>query len=273
MSDEKDFLDQYDPSAFERPSVTADTVIFSIDAELRSANYRKLEQQKLTVLLLKREAHPHQGRWGLPGSFISLDETLEEAAGRVVRDKTRLQDIYLEQLYTFGAVDRDPRTRVISCAYMALINRADHGGAAAEDENTGWFELDMSADGRELTLLHGDERLIVPVERLEVKNGRLVNSQLQAGDNQLAFDHGQILLEALGRLRGKLDYTDIVFNLMPDEFSIGQLQQVFEIIWGEKLFAAAFRRKIADKIEETGSLVKDKGHRPSRLFRFKHSQG
>lgn len=268
LQEEHEYLQNYDPGKFERPSVAVDTVIFSVDTDLNNQNYRKLEKQKLTVLLLKRASHPYWGCWSLPGGFVGPDETLAQTAQRIIDSKTRLSNLYFEQLYTFSEPGRDPRMRVISCAYMALIDRSAF--EFKETESLKWFELEVLARGGKLTLTAGNEQLEIGIKTEEQRNG-LINSYRNTAlpGSALSFDHANIIMEAQLRLRNKIEYTDVAFNLMPPEFSITQLQQIYEIILGETLLAPAFRRKIAAKIEETGDYIKDKGHRPSRLFRYK----
>ena len=218
------FLDNYNPKDYEPISVTVDVVVFGI-SKSSSNNYRKLDNQQLNVLLVKRNSHPFMNCYSIPGGFVQSNETLEDTAKRVLKQKTGLNDIYFEQLYTFGDVNRDPRMRIISCAYIALLDTEK-----AEIYDAKWHGLD------------------------EIEN------------LPLAFDHKNIIVEALKRLRGKINYSDIVFNMMPPKFTISQLQEVYEIILGEKLIPAAFRRTISNKIQETDEFTKDAGHRPSRYY-------
>lgn len=272
QNQELEYLQNYNPDRFERPSVAVDTVIFSVDADLSNQNYRKLEKQKLTVLLVKRGSHPFWGYWSLPGGFVRPDETLAQTAQRVIGSKARMSNLYIEQLYTFSELGRDPRMRVISCAYMALIDRSAF--VFEETESLKWFELEVLARDDKLVLVAGNEHLELGIKKEEQRNGLITSYKYSSQPGSaVAFDHGDIILEALMRLRNKIEYTDLVFNLMPPEFSITQLQQIYEIIFGRQLLAPAFRRKIAAKIEETGAYTKDKGHRPSRLFKYKPGSG
>ncbi|MDR2736142.1 MAG: NUDIX domain-containing protein [Gracilibacteraceae bacterium] len=258
------FLRQYDPNAFERLAVSVDTVVFSIDSRIQTENYRKLDEQKLTVLLLKRNEHPCLGKWSLPGGFVGEKETLDQAALRVLRDKTGLDDVYIEQLYTFGHPQRDPRMRIISVAYLALIDRSQYQLKNPDSQkitDLAWYEIDFPKNTPTLRL-KGE----AAGEMLEVGN-----SPPPALGSPLAFDHGSLILEGLLRLRNKIDYTDIVFNLLPGKFTITHLQQIYEIIGGEKLLAPVFRRKIARKITPTGEYTQERGHRPSQLYVYKDS--
>lgn len=222
MSDD---VTTYDPSRYERPSVTVDVVIFT------------LRNRELHLLLVRRKRWPYDGYWALPGGFIEMHETLEQAARRELEEETGVRDVYLEQLYTFGEVHRDPRTRVLSVAYMAII-RSDAHQLRVSDESTDvrWFAV------RELP-------------------------------QPLAFDHDQITAYALSRLRSKLEYTTLAFQLLPEVFSILELKDTYEQILGERLDKGNFYRKIkeADVLEETNMTREGRG-RPTRLWRFKHER-
>ncbi|RRR69251.1 MAG: NUDIX hydrolase [Candidatus Viridilinea halotolerans] len=215
----------YDATRYERPSVTVDVVIFT------------LISQQLHVLLVQRRHWPFEGLWAIPGGFINMDESLEDAARRELEEETGVRDVYLEQLYTFGAVGRDPRTRVISVAYIALV-RDDQQQLRVSDESTDvqWF----------------------PVRTLP---------------DALAFDHDQVLAYALGRLRSKLEYTTLAFQLLPEVFSILELKHIYEQILDEKLDKGNFYRKIkeADLLEETPLMREGRG-RPTRLWRFRQDR-
>lgn len=215
----------YDISKYQLPAVTVDVVIFS------------LINRTLHVLLVQRKRWPFEGRWAIPGGFIRLDESLAEAARRELEEETGVRDVYLEQLYTFGDVQRDPRHRVISVAYIALV-RADAQTirVSAENSDVRWF----------------------PVDHLPTP---------------LAFDHDQILAYALSRLRSKLEYTTLAFQLLPELFSILELKHIYEQILGEKLDKGNFYRKIKEAgiLEETPYMREGRG-RPTRLWRFRRDR-
>ena len=210
----------------------ADAVVLGITRS-SSGNYRKRDRQDLRVLLTRRSQEPFAGCCCLPGSFIRADETPEAAVHRTLKEKAGLEGLYIEQLYTFGDIGRDPRMRVISIAYIALTYST--GLQESEDSGVCWCTLEE-------------------IDRLP-----------------MAFDHRRIIHEAVKRLRGKLNYTDIVFHLLPEEFTIGEAQEIYEIILGEKLLPAAFRRTIEPKLEFTGKMTSNEGHRPSRIYRLKSS--
>lgn len=266
---EKEFLEKYNPKNFENISLTVDIVIFSIDNEKQKENYRKLDDQKLKILLVKRKEHPYINYWSLPGGFVKTNESLEETANRILLSKTGLNDLYIEQLYTFGGVSRDPRMRIISSSYISLIDRSKHILKQTDlVSESDWFEIDFC--GNKLKLTSSTENFEIDFAEKVFLNGKMKNKSYEIkSKNEIAFDHAKIILEGLLRLRNKIEYTDIVFNLVPDKFSLTQLQQVYEMILGEKLLAAAFRRKIANKIKDTGEYSKEKGHRPSQYYVYK----
>lgn len=283
---EKEFLEQYDPSQFDRPSVTVDMLVFSIDEE-EVKNYRKLPKKQLRVLLVKRKDHPDIGQWALPGGFVRTSENFEEAVARELKEETNVENIYMEQLYTWGEVKRDLRTRIISVAYMALINSASQnlmGGSDAEDAK--WFTLDSQVIKEKkvvpencnntkklvkLTLKDEENEITSLIEITRSLQGKSIKETRQIIKNDgLAFDHGKIIEYGIERLRDKIERTDIAFSLMPELFTLTELQKVYEIILGRELLTANFRRKISRMVEETDEIKKDGdvGHRPSKLYRF-----
>lgn len=206
---------------FARPALTVDIVVFALDEE------------DLKVMLIQRDLPPYEGQWALPGGFVRVEESLEEAACRELEEETGLKDIFLEQLYTFGAVDRDPRERVVTVAYYALVNLKGHDVRASTDaRNAAWFAVSD-----------------VP---------------------RLAFDHRKILATAHERLRGKVRYQPIGFELLPEKFALRQLQHLYEVILDRELDKRNFRKKVLGMgiVKETNEIEKDVSHRAARLYRF-----
>lgn len=235
---EDEFLAAYDPSAFARLSVTVDLVLIGL-ADNRPA-----------VLLLRRNAHPFAGSWALPGGFVGEREGLDEAASRVLREKARIETAHLEQLYTFGAPGRDPRMRIVSVAYLALLNETAFAAALGNNPKLLPAVLDVSWAG---------------------ETGGPVAAKDAGGDAlALAFDHADILAGAMLRLRGKLDYSSVGFAFLPRHFTLRQLQDVHEAIGGRALNKPAFRRRMLDKgwIAPTGTREAGTSFRPAELFRF-----
>ena len=266
---EEEFLKNYDPSEFERPSVTVDNVIFSI-FETKTGNYRKNPEQNLYLLLIQRGEHPFMNKWALPGGFVRIDESVEESAYRELKEETNLENIYMEQLYTFGDVKRDPRMRIISTAYMALIKPENIELKADTDARAvSWFKLTYEFQGSEKLKIRLENEETVLNAGLILDNKGHGESRIKIEESgELAFDHAKIIGYALMRLRNKIEYTNIVFNLMPEYFTLTELQKVYEIILGKELIKANFRRKIKDLVTETEKFSDEAGHRPSRLFKF-----
>jgi 8-oxo-dGTP diphosphatase len=207
--------------AYPRAALTVDCVVFGLD------------EQELKVMLIQRGLPPFEGKWALPGGFVRVDETLDEAARRELEEETGLRRIFLEQLYTFSELDRDPRERVVSVAYYALVNLRDHQVHAATDaRDAGWFGV------------HD-----VP---------------------SLAFDHAGILRRALERLRGKLRYRPVGFELLPRKFTLSELQHLYELVLERKLDKRNFRKRVLamDLLAETDEVQRDVAHRAARLYRF-----
>ena len=206
---------------YPRAALTVDCVVFGFD------------EGDLKVLLIERGLEPFKGRWALPGGFVRFDETVDAAARRELQEEAGLTNVYLEQLYTFGELDRDPRERVVSVAYYALVKLAEHAAKAATDAaNAQWF----------------------PISKV----------------SKLAFDHGDILQAAVERLKGKVRYEPIGFELLPAKFTLSQLQHLYEAVLGTELDKRNFRKKVLSfgllvPLKETQMLGR---HRPAQLFQF-----
>lgn len=269
-----------------KPSVTVDSIIFTI-RDSQTENYRKLPEKNLEILLVKRAQEPYKDKWSLPGTFVGEKETLEEAVNRSLEEKTNIKDIYLEQLYTWGAPERDPRTRVISTSYMGLVDSDNiqiKAGKYVEDID--WFDVQLKTlkesnkekkngyyKTEEIEILLTNKNMVLKSKVKVVKE--LVNGNLiiytQILQSDLAFDHAKLLIYAIERLKNKVEYTTIAFNLMPERFTLTQLQQVYEILLDKPLLKANFRRKIADMVIETDEQEENAGHRPSKLYKFNNN--
>lgn len=238
---EREFLARYDASAFPHPSV-------SVDVALVTAS-----EGQLRALLVQRDQPPYRHYWSLPGGFVRLDESLDAAATRLLATKAGIaKEVFLEQLYTFGQPARDPRTRVISVAYYALVDAQRLATAR-----------DQAASG-EVSLAP----LQVPWEGEE---GGLASAlDMDGAELPLAFDHAAMLGMLVKRLRGKLAYAPIGFELLPTEFPLRALQEVHETILGRPLNKDSFRRRMlaSGRLEATGQRERDVEHRPAALYRF-----
>ena len=264
---EEEFLKDYYASLFKGVSVTVDIALFSIADDIQN-NYRKLNEKKYSVLLIKRDNYPFKDKWCLPGGFVGFDEELEEAPIRVLANETGLHNIYLEQLYTFGSPNRDPRTRVISASYLALVDKNRINEKLSP--NASWFNITKIEDDKEIfiTLDNGTETLKFTVSK-ELRESTTDRYKYNIEkNNDLAFDHPLVIVSGMERLKNKASYTDVVFNMMPKYFTLGDLQNVYEVILGKELLAPAFRRIIADKVIKTDKVKTGGGHRPSVLFMY-----
>lgn len=266
---EEEFLKDYNPNEFERLSLTSDIIIFSVSSK-ETDNYRKTDEKSMSILLVKRENYPFKDKWCLPGGFVKIDENLEDAPSRILESETNLDNIFLEQLYTFGDTDRDPRMRVISTSYMALVDKNRLVGNLSP--NASWFDVILYEEKDnivDIVLSNGEKQISLKIEK-KLKEKTTDRYSFHVLENKdLAFDHAKVILSGLERLKNKIEYTDIVFNMMPEYFTLGELQQVYEVILNKKLLDPAFRRIIGPKVEKTDKMRTGEGHRPSVLFKYK----
>lgn len=266
---EEEFLKDYDSSKFEKLSMTSDILILSVSNQ-ETTNYRKNDRKMMSVLLVKRDDYPYKGKWCLPGGFLDpKTETLEECAKRVLKRETNLSNIYLEQLYTYDGVNRDPRMRIVSTAFVALIDREK---LTEKVENASWFDVVLLEEENnvvDITLDNGIETIHISIEKVLKEKTTDRYQFITKKNKDLAFDHDLVILAGLERIRNKINYTDIVFNMMPEYFTLGELQQVYEVILNKKLLDPAFRRIIANKVIKTNKMKTGEGHRPSYLFKYK----
>ena len=268
---EEEFLKDYDSSSFEKLSMTADILVVSVSSK-NSTNYRKTDKKMMSILLVKRNEYPYKDKWCLPGGFLEPQtETLEECAQRVLKRETNLSHIYLEQLYTFDALDRDPRMRVISTSFVALVDKEK---LTDKVEHASWFDVVLFEEKNnvvELVLDNGEEILKLSIKKV-LKETTTDRYNFVVENKTLAFDHDKVILSGLERIKNKINYTDIVFNMMPEYFTLGELQQVYEVIQNKKLLDPAFRRIIADKVIKTDKMRTGEGHRPSYLFKYNNEK-
>lgn len=246
---------------------TTDLLIFGIDSR-KNANTRSLPKKYFSILLVKRNKEPYMNKWCLPGGFIDNDETSLIASSRVLKKETGLTDVYMQQLKVNDSLDRDPRGRVISVSYMALIDRTLLKDTLNEEAS--WFDMDViEGNGTYIVnLSNGEDIISYEVKRNDIDIKSEEYSYEIERKSELAFDHDKLIIEGIMALRDKVNKTDIVFNLMPQEFTIGELKQVYELLLNKKLINSAFRRTIADKVILTDKMIKTGGHRPSILCRY-----
>ena len=269
---EEEFLKDYDSSVFEKLSMTADILIVSVSSK-DTENYRKTDKKSMSILMVKRTDFPYKGKWCLPGGFLNpKTETLEQCAKRVLKNETNLSNVYLEQLYTFDSIDRDPRMRIVSTAFVALV---DKNKLSDKIEHASWFDITLWEEKDnvvDIVLDNGEDTISFKIKKeLREKTTDRYDFVIKKNDH-LAFDHARVILAGLERIKSKINYTDIVFNMMPEYFTLGELQQVYEVILNKKLLDPAFRRIIANKVEKTERMRTGAGHRPSYLFRYKNHE-
>ena len=224
MVSEKEYLQYYNKNDYERPSVAVDLLVFTI------------KDDRLKIVLIEREEYPFKNKLSLPGVFVGMQETLEEAAARGIAEETGLEDIYFEQLYTWGEVSRDPRMRIISVSYLSLV------------------------PGEQIKLIAGKRTVSAKLYDVD---------EILASDLELAFDHKKILSYGRERIKNKVEYSQIAFELLPEEFTLPELQKVYEILLNKPLYKAGFRRKVAPLIEETERMTSGDAHRPSKYYRLR----
>lgn len=231
---------------YEKISVATDVVMLAGNAK-PSTDVKSTDDYMLKVLLIKRDMEPAKGKWSLPGGFMDADKTADEAVKNKLKLKTGLEDYYQEQLYTYTDVDRDSRGRVVSISYLALLRQGDVDISGGKNEAQ-WFTIGIIRD---------EARNIKDVKVLD-DNGSFV---------ELAFDHNRIIKDAIVRIANKIMYTDIAFYLVPEEFTLRNLQDIYEFLLGKEFLA--FRRFISTKVEPTGKMQSGTGYRPSKFFRKK----
>lgn len=267
---EDEFLSNYNPDNFDRLSMTADVLLISV-SDKENTDTRKNSEKVMSILLVKRKHYPFKDKYCLPGGFLNpKNETLEECAKRVLKDETNLENIYLEQLYTFDSLERDPRTRVVSCAYVALVDKNKLTNIINKDAS--WFDIDNIEDNNDLVtinLINEDEKISLNFKKELVEKTTIRYKYSGLNNHLLAFDHDIVIVSGLDRIKNKINYTDIVFNMMPEYFTLKELQLVYEKILGIKLLDPAFRRMIKDSVEKTSVMETGIGHRPSVLYRYK----
>lgn len=290
MSEEEQaYLNGYDIRAFERPSVAADMAVFSIMGEKKTpSNYRKDPLKQLKVLLIRRGSFPYKNAWALPGGFCRKGESVLETARRELGEETGVEDAYLRPFDIFSEDGRDPRGWIISHAFLALINgekyRVHEGSDAWEAR---WFQIEVESSDmkREISASQAQiERIYTLRLTCEEADGLCMTAEVKESKNyeqyhetvhyeilnrsNLAFDHARIILCAYLTLQKEANNDGtVIFDLMPECFTLTELQRAFESVQGKPLLIANFRRKIMDYVLETDDTVEGAGHRPAKLFR------
>lgn len=301
MSDEeKEFLAGYDLTKYDRPSVAADVVVFSVMKDDECDDVRRLQEKKLKILLIRRGGFPYKGSWAMPGGFCRKGEDVIDSARRELCEETGIDDAYVKLVGVYGEPDRDPRGWVISSTYMALMNGRDCRLKAGDDaQDARWFTVELTDISTEVTEVSGTGEEIVKnkVEAShKVQNGKRYRLVLKNADSDikltavlrrtdmsscgrssdsydieecegLAFDHARIITEAVLGLREDVRRDmELAFDLLPERFTLTELQNVYEQIWDMELTTPNFRRKIAEYVEETDAYQSGERYRPAKLF-------
>ena len=270
MQDEQSFLQDYRLSDYERPSVTADVVLFKLRKE-ENNNYRQDSAAKLSLLLIRRGAHPFKDHWALPGGFLSPDETIEECALREIEEETSVVPVSLMSVGMFSDPGRDPRGWIISNAFVSVIGSTEETQRSGEDAaDAQWFDIsfDRRDDGTYLLTLRHEDVCINAVLTEEKTRFGMTSFRIEDGGS-LAFDHAKIIARALTALRSSAKDFEMIFDFLPEKFTLTQLQNVQETVMNVSVLSANFRRKVANLVQETDEYTEGAGHRPAKLYRRK----
>lgn len=287
FSEEQEYLQKYSIDAFDRPSLATDITIFSIMNEQEKINIRKLQKKALKVLLIKRASFPYKNYWALPGGFCIKGEDVIDTAKRELYEETNIQNAFLQLVGAFGESNRDPRGWIISNAFVALIDGELVNLRASTDAwEACWFSMDIRKNEVERTLSENsicivtqytiflknsekniEMKIVLQEKKLFQDYHETIQIRIEESD-LLAFDHAKIILTAYQFLKESIEKdTKAVFDLLPEQFTLSQLQNVLEIILDKALLPANFRRKISEYVVETDQIVKHVGYRPAKLFR------
>ncbi|MDE7105887.1 MAG: NUDIX domain-containing protein, partial [Anaeroplasmataceae bacterium] len=262
---DEEFLKNYSSDDYEKMSITTDIALFSV-SDIESLNYRKKSEKSFSILLVERKTAPFMNRYCIPGGFLSLDEKLLDSAKRILFTEANIEDVYLKQFHTFSDIERDIRGRVLSVSFLGLI-----------DKNTIINDLKPQASFYDLTFEQKEDILHIrfknEFKEFCCKVRRMVDSYgivsfMEIENEYLAFDHLKIIATALENLKEQIQNQDILYHMLPKEFTLKELQMVYETILGKKLIDSVFRRTIKEKVLPTERFKNDGGHRPSRLYSF-----
>lgn len=269
---EKEFLEQYRIEDYDRPSVTVDIAAFGFKEEEKEISYREDNKKTLSILLIKRGQHPYKNMWALPGGFVQRGEEIEKSAFRELKEETNVTPSSLMDIGTFSKPGRDPRGWIISNAFISVVNEDEVNQLGGDDAiEACWFNVEFEKKK------NGEWNLILKNETVKIKAVLLEGKQhfgrtdfiIKESDG-LAFDHAEIIATALVILKNKCSDVNVLFDFLPPSFTLTGLQRISEIVSGEELLKANFRRKILPLVEETGEYTSGAGHRPAKLFRKKY---
>ena len=249
---------------------TVDLLIFGISSK-ENSNIRELSKKNLSVILVKRDKEPFKDKLCLPGGYVNKNENSEEAAKRVLEKETGLNNIELYLSNVNDDVKRDPRNRTVSVSYIALVDIEKINNKLKE--GSAWYDIDYVIKNKNIDIkLTNNSDIVFSVGREIIDKKSKYERYYQINPYKLGFDHDIILTKGIMDLRNKVQNTDIVFNLLPENFTVGALEQIYGNILKEKVVNSAFRRTFADKLQVTKNKVKTGGHRPSYLYQYKYKK-
>ena len=262
---ENEFLQEYDISQFDRPSVAADIVVLAIRNELTD-NYRREANKKLSVLLVKRSDYPFKDQWSLPGGFLLQNETLEECAIRKTFEKTGVHPVSVMPTGVFSELDRDPRTRVISNAFVSVLTEDVDIPYSTGMGETKWFDVEFTKENDTFTLMLRSNDITIKTVMSESSHKFGEYRYKYISGDKLAFDHSLILFSSLSTLRKNADNYYITLDFLPEKFTLTQFQSVQEAIQNKPQITANFRRKTESYVTPTDEYITGAGHRPAKLY-------
>lgn len=270
MDSEKEFLSNYKLSDYERPSVTSDVAAFMVSSGDRE-NYRRNPENKLLLLLVKRGGHPFKDKWALPGGFLNKGETIEECALREIQEETNVFPAAIMPVGVFSQPGRDPRGWIISNLFVSVIGEESVKQMGCDDASDAqWFSVSFEGDENgvyDLTLSYEDVELKAVLSEEKTRFGRTFFRIIDSGD--LAFDHAAMIGMALAALRSEAKNYDMIFDFLPEKFTLTAFQKVQETIMNVSILPANFRRMVSCYVEETDEYVRGEGHRPAKLYKRK----
>lgn len=272
---------------YEKPSVTMDIVLFTLGEKESDTLGRKNKEKELKILLVKENKDFSTTEWRVPGGFLRADENLYERVQKKIKKVSGIDDIYFEQLYTWGDTNTSLDKRVISISYMGLINNK-RLKENIENDNVAWFSVKKESIDKQkisnkevrykyrISLINEERKVIIKYDLIEKIKIRAFDREISyeynasIGEDLLTFDYLKVIDYAIERMKNKVQYTAIAFSLLPKLFTLTELQQVYEILLGRKLIKSNFRRWVSKIVEETDKTKKEGAHRPSRLFKLKN---
>jgi len=266
--EEKEFLKSYNIEMYDRPSITTDIVAFKIRSK-EGDTYRHNAKSNLSILLVRRGEYPFKDKWALPGGFLRKEETIEECAYREIKEETGVLPVSLMPIGVFSDIDRDPRGRIVSNAYLSIISDDATPFAGTDATEAKWFDVSFEELNDDCKLTLSNENIVIECQLKKLETiFKKTDFGIINGD-QLAFDHARIISTAIALLRESSKDYDLILDFLPEKFTLTELQNVTEAIMNVTLTPANFRRKVSEFVMETDEQLSGVGHRPAKLFKRK----